>query len=48
MVVLLLSRVTESVQDPFISEELGERFANAINFCLDSLVGQKGLKLKIE
>lgn len=30
-----------------MSEELGERFANAINFCIDSLVGQKGLKLKV-
>ena len=43
----LLSKVTGSFQSPFVSEELGERFANALNFCLDSLVGQKGLKLKV-
>ena len=30
-----------------MSEELGERFANALNFCIDSLVSQKGLKLKV-
>ncbi len=46
-VVQLLAKVTGSFTDPFVSEELGERFANAINFCLDSLVGQKGLKLKV-
>ena len=45
--VQLLSKVTGSFQSPFVSEELGERFANALNFCLDSLVGQKGLKLKV-
>jgi len=46
-VVQLLSKVTANFQSPFISEELGERFANALNFCVDSLVGQKGLKLKV-
>ena len=46
-VVQLMAKVTASFQAPFISEELGERFANALNFCLDSLVGQKGLKLKV-
>jgi ubiquitin conjugation factor E4 B len=46
-VVQLLAKVTASFQSPFVSEELGERFANALNFCLDSLVGQKGLKLKV-
>ena len=33
-VVQLLSKVTKS----FVSEELGERFANALNYCMDSLV----------
>ena len=36
-VVQLLSKVTKTFQSPFVSEELGERFANAINYCLDSL-----------
>jgi ubiquitin conjugation factor E4 B len=39
--------VTKSFQAPFTSEELGERFANALNYCLDSLASQKGLKLKV-
>lgn len=39
MVVKLLSKVTATMQAPFISEELGERFANALNYCLDALVG---------
>lgn len=47
MVVQLLAKVTINCQEPFISEELGERFANALNYCVDSLVGQKGLKLKV-
>jgi ubiquitin conjugation factor E4 B len=47
MVIRLLSRVTKNVKDPFITEELGEPFANALNFSLDSLIGKKGLKLKV-
>ena len=47
MVVQLLQKVTQHLQEPFVSEELGERFANALNFCVDSLVSQKGLKLKV-
>jgi hypothetical protein len=35
MVIQLLAKVTTHCQDPFISEELGEKFALAINFCLD-------------
>ena len=46
-VVQLLSKVTKSFTAPFVSEELGERFANALNYCMDSLVSQKGLKLKV-
>ena len=37
-VVQLLSKVTKSFTAPFVSEELGERFANALNYCMDSLV----------
>jgi hypothetical protein len=47
VVVQLMQKVTSSFQQPFISEELGEPFANALNFCMDSLVSQKGLKLKV-
>lgn len=46
-VIQLLSKVTSNFQEPFISEELGEGFANALNYCLDSLLSQKGLKLKV-
>jgi ubiquitin conjugation factor E4 B len=48
MVTQLLAKVTQSCQDPFISEELGEKFAQAVNFCLDQLTTQKGLKFKIK
>ena len=37
-----------SCKDPFISNELGEKFAQALNFCLDQLSTEKGLKLKIK
>ena len=47
MVVKLLQKVTINVREPFISEEIGEPFANALNYCIDSLVSQKGLKLKV-
>ncbi|CDW72140.1 u box domain-containing protein [Stylonychia lemnae] len=47
MVVKLLEKVSSNVREPFITEELGEKFANAVNYCIDSLVSQKGLKLKI-
>ena len=43
-----MAKVTKNVKEPFISEELGEKFANALNFSLDALIGQKGLKLKVE
>lgn len=45
--VQLLAKVTKTFQSPFVSEELGERFANALNYCLDSLASQKALKLKV-
>ena len=48
MVVRLLNKVTLHHQAPFVSEELGERFAAAVNYCLDALVSKKGLKLKVE
>lgn len=48
MVVELLSKVTFYIKKPFVSQELGEQFANAINYCLDSLVSEKGLKLKVK
>jgi hypothetical protein len=48
MVIQLLAKVTKNVKEPFISEELGEKFANALNFCLDALIGKKGLKLDVE
>mmetsp|Transcript_29552 Transcript_29552/g.28743 ORF Transcript_29552/g.28743 Transcript_29552/m.28743 type:complete len:161 (+) Transcript_29552:358-840(+) len=38
MIVLLLAKVTSNFVEPFISEELGESFANALNYSLDSLV----------
>jgi ubiquitin conjugation factor E4 B len=48
MVIQLLARVTTHCQQPFISDELGEKFAQAVNFCLDQLTTQKGLKFKIK
>eukprot|EP00355_Strombidium_rassoulzadegani_P010591 CAMPEP_0168619708 /NCGR_PEP_ID=MMETSP0449_2-20121227/6747_1 /TAXON_ID=1082188 /ORGANISM="Strombidium rassoulzadegani, Strain ras09" /LENGTH=364 /DNA_ID=CAMNT_0008660663 /DNA_START=238 /DNA_END=1329 /DNA_ORIENTATION=- len=47
VVIQLLSKVTNYCQEPFVSQELGEKFANAINYCLDQLTTQKGLKFKI-
>jgi len=47
MVVQLLAKVTEHCPEPFISEELGKKFAMAVDFCLDQLCSQKGLKFKI-
>ena len=35
MVIKLLNKVTSYCQEPFVSEELGEKFAIAINYCLD-------------
>lgn len=35
MVIKLMAKVTTYCQEPFISEELGEKFAQALNFCLD-------------
>lgn len=48
MVIHLLSKVTDQCQEPFISEELSDKFAQAVNFCLDQMVTQKGLKFKIK
>lgn len=48
MVISLLARVTTHCQEPFVSEELGEKFAQAVNFCLDQLTTEKGLKFKIK
>ena len=44
----MLAKVTGHCPDPFVSKELGEKFAQAINFCLDQLTTQKGLKFKIK
>ena len=35
MIVELLAKVTEYCPEPFVSEELGEKFAEAVDFCLD-------------
>lgn len=48
MVIQLLAKVTKHCPEPFVSKELGEKFAQAINFCLDQLTTQKGLKFKIK
>jgi len=48
MVIRLLSKVTEYVQEPFVSQELGEKFALAINYCLAELATSRGMKLKIK
>lgn len=48
MIIELLSKVTENCPEPFTSEELGEKFAEAVDFCLDQLCSQKGLKFKIK
>ena len=46
-VLQLLSLVTETVTEPFITEELGEKFANALNYSIERLIGQNNLKLKV-
>ena len=43
-----MAKVTLNCQDPFISEELGEKFTQALNFCLDQITTEKGLKFKIK
>ena len=43
-----MSKVTMNCKDPFVSEELGEKFAQALNFCLDQITTEKGLKFKIK
>ena len=35
MVIELLSKVTTYCQEPFVTVELGEKFATALNYCLD-------------
>lgn len=35
MVVQLLAKVTEHCPEPFVTEELGKKFAEAVDFCLD-------------
>ena len=48
MVVLLLAKITLHCPEPFISAELGKKFAEATNFCLDQLCSDKGLRFKIK
>ena len=48
MVIELMSKVTAHCQEPFISEELGEKFAIALNYCLDQLTTERGLKIKVK
>lgn len=37
MVIQLLAKVTKHCPEPFVSKDLGEKFAQAVNFCLDQL-----------
>ena len=48
MVIELMSKVTSHCQEPFVSEELGEKFAIALNYCLDQLTTERGLKIKVK
>lgn len=48
MVIQLLAKVTMNCPEPFVTEEIGEKFSQAVNFCLDQLTTQKGLKFKIK
>lgn len=43
-----MCKVTTHCREPFVSEELGEGFANALNFCLERLATERGLKLRID
>jgi ubiquitin conjugation factor E4 B len=47
MVIELVARITRHCATPFTTEEMGEKFAQAVNFCLDQLTTEKGLKFKI-
>lgn len=42
-----MSKMTRVMKKPFISNELGEPFAQALNFSLDALVSPKGQKIKV-
>jgi len=46
-VIVLLRRMTEDVTGPFVSEELGQPFADGINFTLDSLISEKSQDIKV-
>lgn len=46
-VVVLLRRMTEDVTAPFVSEELGQPFADGINFTLDALISDKSQNIKV-
>jgi ubiquitin conjugation factor E4 B len=48
MVIQLMAKVTQFCKDPFVSLELGEKFTQALNFCLDQITTEKGLKFKIK
>ena len=48
MVIKLVAKVTKECPEPFTSEELAQKFAEAIDFSLDQLAPQKGLKVKIK
>lgn len=48
MVTELLAKVTDQCPEPFVTEELGAKFAQAVNFCLDQMASEKGLKFKIK
>mmetsp|Transcript_35257 Transcript_35257/g.26295 ORF Transcript_35257/g.26295 Transcript_35257/m.26295 type:complete len:98 (-) Transcript_35257:516-809(-) len=47
MIVKLLAKVTSSFTKPFVSDELGESFANSLNFCLQKLASKNQLNLKV-
>eukprot|EP00742_Colponemidia_sp_Colp-10_P004728 GILJ01005043.1.p1 GENE.GILJ01005043.1~~GILJ01005043.1.p1 ORF type:complete len:1070 (+),score=161.11 GILJ01005043.1:3-3212(+) len=44
----MLNYITESIVTPFLEPEVVDRLAATVNYCLEQLVGPKGLKLKVQ
>jgi ubiquitin conjugation factor E4 B len=40
--------MTENITKPFVSPELGQPFADGINFCLDALISDKSQNIKVQ
>ena len=46
-IIKLLTKITSFYGDPLISNELGQKFANAVNYSVDHLTTEKSLKFQM-